>query len=271
MEPELKLTTALSPIVSAQLRSALYNVYLSAKALAPDEAREKDPALDAKAAQMDQQYFRLLRLVNSLTSIAWMEKNTLLSIQNQDLIALVQEVFASAESLARLKGLEMRLCCPKDSHLCAFDRSAMEMLLYQLISNAMKYTPESGCITVTVSFRKNHIRISVADTGCGISQQKLDALFSLPQAETLPLIEANQGAGLSLFLCRRIAEKHGGHLIATTKQGKGSTFTLSLPDHLVPKIQPRDLAFDFSGGFNPALLHMADVLPAEAFQIRNQD
>ena len=73
-----------------------------------------------------------------------------------------------------------------------------------------------------------------------------------------------------LRLCRRIAEGHGGVLMAESQVGKGSRFTLSLPDQQ-KGTGVSDVAVDYSGGFNPTLLSLADALPVEAFLIRNQD
>ncbi len=76
--------------------------------------------------------------------------------------------------------------------------------------------------------------------------------------------------GLGLALCRRIAERHGGMLMAESQVGKGSRFTLSLPDRQVES-SVSDVPFDYTGGFNRTLLALADALPVRAFLIRNQD
>ena len=78
------------------------------------------------------------------------------------------------------------------------------------------------------------------------------------------------GLGLGLPLCHRLAECLGGTLLAESVVGKGSRFTLSLPDRQVgPDVS--DIPTDYTGGFNRTLLALADALPAEAFRLRNQD
>ena len=78
------------------------------------------------------------------------------------------------------------------------------------------------------------------------------------------------GLGLGLPLCRRLAEAQGGTLLAESRVGKGSRFTVSLPLRQVD-VSVSDVAFEYGGGFNRTLLGLADALPAKAFLLRNQD
>ena len=77
------------------------------------------------------------------------------------------------------------------------------------------------------------------------------------------------GLGLGLALCHRVTRGHGGALMATSREGEGSTITVSLPDKRVEE-PLSDMAVDYAGGFNRALLGLADALPAKAFRVREQ-
>ena len=77
-----------------------------------------------------------------------------------------------------------------------------------------------------------------------------------------------QGLGLGRALCQGIAKGHGGIMTAESRQGKGSRFTFSMPDRLSGAALS-DVRFDYSGGFNRALMSLSDTLPSEAFTIRN--
>lgn len=268
MEPDLELLASIFPNLSAQLRMALSNLHLAAARLVPAKDREQDTQLDARAALLDQSYYQLLRLVNSLTSAAYLGRNKQLALQNADLVAVVRNLFESVESLADMLGLELRLVCPKEQHICAIDRTALEQLLYQLLSNAFKFTPAGGIITVELKFQKERILLSVTDTGCGIPAEEMDTLFDrCLSSQTLST--PPQGLGLGLALCRSIAEGHGGIMLARSTVGKGSCFTLSLPDRLTDQVRMSDVSFDYTGGFNQALMQLADALPPEAFLLRN--
>ena len=97
--------------------------------------------------------------------------------------------------------------------------------------------------------------------------ERLETLFdSYHQAERPA--PPPQGLGLGLALCQGIAKGHGGIMTAESRQGKGSRFTFSMPDRLSGTALS-DVRFDYSGGFNRALMSLSDTLPSEAFTIRN--
>lgn len=269
MEPEQNQLASLFPSVAAQLRGALSNLHLAAAQLAPADAREKDPALDAKAALMDQSYYQVLRLINSLSSAECLLDDRPLALQDRDLVDLVGELCEKVAALAPLRGLELRFVCALERHVCAVAPDDIERLLYHLLSNAFKFTPAGGTVTVELRVVKKQVLLSVTDTGCGIPEERLPTLFDrylhAGQMDPQP-----HGLGLGLPLCRRIAERHGGTLMAESHPGRGSRFTLSLPDKQVGG-GVSDVPFDYAGGFNRTLLALADALPTEAFLLRSQD
>ncbi len=269
MESDQNNLASLFPSVAAQMRGALSNLYLAAAQLVPAEERENDPALDARAAVLDQSYYQLLRLVNSLSAAAALSKVGPLPLRNQNIVSLVSGICENCSSLASLLGLELKFVCPFEQHICALDGSSLEQLVYHLLSNAFKFTPRGGTVTVELRRTGKYIALSVTDTGCGISEDRLETLFDRythpDQMDPPP-----HGLGLGLPLCRRIAEGHGGVLMAESHVGKGSRFTLSLPDRQVDG-GVSDLPFDYSGGFNKPLMALADALPVSAFLVRSQN
>ena len=261
MEPDLSLL----PGVAANLRGALSNLYFAASQLAPASQREADPALDAKAARLDQSYYQLLHMVNNLTALHYLESP--LPLRDQDIVELVCGVFEQAASLAPFRGLKLRLVCPLEHHICAICGDAMEQLLCQLLSNAFKFTPSGGSITVELRLSGQRLLLSVEDSGPGIPPERQETLFESYRQSGSPL-PPHHGMGLGLTLCSRIARGHGGILTAESHPGKGSRFTVSLPDRQMGSTIS-DLSFDYSGGFNRILLALADSMPPEAFRIRS--
>lgn len=260
----------LFPNVASQLREALSSLHLAASQLAPAAQRERDPELDARAALLDQSYFRILRLVNNLTAAALLQREEPLPLQDGDIVALTEELFERCVSLADQAGIHLAFSCGPESHLCAFCPQAIEQLLYQLLSNALKFTPRGGVVTVELRFAAGQVLLTVADTGCGIDEAHLNTLFArysdAGEMEPMP-----HGLGLGLALCRRIAQDHGGSLVAQSQVGKGSRFTMAFPDRKTGITGLSDVRMDYNGGFNGALLALADALPPEAFLLRNQD
>lgn len=262
----MDLDLSLLPQAAAQMRGALSNLYFAASRLAPAGARERDPKLDAKAALVDQSYYRLIRLVNNLAAAKYLSDEPL-PLRDRDIVDFVAEQFAKIASLAPLRGLETSLVCAADRHVCAFCPDALELLLYQLLSNAFKFTPAGGLVTVELRLSAGRVFLSVKDTGEGIPPERMDTLFDSYHQPDDPA-PPPQGLGLGLAICRGIAQGHGGAITAESRLGRGSRFTFSMPDRLCGTTLS-DFRFDYSGGFNRTLMALSDTMPPEAFVIRN--
>ena len=269
MEQDENHLASLFPDIAIQLRAALSNLHLAATQLAPAEARENDPVLDRKAALLDQSYYRLLRIVNSLSSAAWLTSSDPLPLQDKDIVALVSGVCEKSGGLAPLLEVELRFVCAMERHICAVAPDALEQVVYQLLSNAFKFTPPGGTVTVELQVKNKLVLLSVTDNGQGIPEERLPTLFDRYLHEAQPDAPSH-GLGLGLPLCRRVAEGHGGTLMAESREGEGSRFTLSLPDRRVGG-GVSDVPFDYTGGFNRTLTALADALPVQAFLRNNQD
>ena len=249
---------ALLPNIANQMRSLLSNLYLAASQVIPPEQREQDPALDAKAAILEQSFFRLLRLVNSMSAAEYLSDSQTLSLRDADLVKLVSEVCESSADLAEQLGIQLKFVCAMDRRVCAIHPAAVEQMLYHLLSNALKFTPAGGTVTV---------ELTVSDTGCGIPPERMAHLFDgcFQPGHPTP---APYGLGLGLPLCRAIAEKHGGSITVESAPGKGSRFMVSLPDRQLGS-QLSDIPSIYNGGFSRPLLGLADALPSDAFAVRN--
>jgi len=260
----------LLPQISTYFRYAMANIHFAAAGLAPAAAREQDPELDRKAALLDQSYYRMLRLVNSLSAAAGLAGDEPFPTKDQDIVRMVAELCGRCESLAVLLGLDLSFRCEALAHICAVNEGAVEQLLFQLLSNAFKFTPKGGEVRVELKFSDGRVYLSVSDNGKGIPEEQLEHLFDRylqPDASPLP----PHGLGLGLPICKRIAQGHGGSILAESREGKGTRVTVSLPDRRTGVAQVEDVAFDYAGGFNRTLLGLADALPLAAFRLREQE
>lgn len=163
---------ALLPNIANQMRSLLSNLYLAASQVIPPEQREQDPALDAKAAILEQSFFRLLRLVNSMSAAEYLSDSQTLSLRDADLVKLVSEVCESSADLAEQLGIQLKFVCAMDRRVCAIHPAAVEQMLYHLLSNALKFTPAGGTVTVELKKSGETFRLTVSDTGCGIPPER---------------------------------------------------------------------------------------------------
>ena len=154
-----------------------------------------------------------------------------------------------------------------DRRVCAIHPAAVEQMLYHLLSNALKFTPAGGAVTVELKKSGETLRLTVSDTGCGIPPERMAHLFDgcFQPGHPSP---APYGLGLGLPLCRAIAEKHGGSITVESAPGKGSRFMVTLPDRQLGS-QLSDIPSVYNGGFSRPLLGLADALPSDAFAVRN--
>ena len=112
------------------------------------------------------------------------------------------------------------------------DSQHLSRVFMNLLSNAIKYTPDKG--TIRVQFRKDNgtILASVSDTGHGIKSEELPKLFQEFYRATDPINQEIRGTGLGLALVKRIVEAHGGEISVASEYGKGTTFTVRLPESI---------------------------------------
>ncbi len=109
------------------------------------------------------------------------------------------------------------------------DKNMLDTVVRNLITNAVKFTPRGGKITIKSQDKKDFLAISVTDTGIGIEKEDLPKLFHLETFHTTPGTEEESGTGLGLIICNEFVKKHGGEISVDSKPGKGSTFTFTLP------------------------------------------
>ncbi|MHC9542063.1 MAG: PAS domain S-box protein [Vulcanimicrobiota bacterium] len=109
------------------------------------------------------------------------------------------------------------------------DENMLASILRNLISNAIKFTPQSGTVTIRALDNEHNVEISVTDTGTGIDPELQDRLFKLSENITVQGTEGEKGTGLGLLLCQEFIEVHGGTIKIESEIGKGSVFVFTLP------------------------------------------
>jgi signal transduction histidine kinase len=177
----------------------------------------------------------LLALINDLLDLAKIEAGKM-SLKLEPVVCqqIVDETVSSLRPLAEGKGLRLVIAAPEDALLVHTDRRALSQIVLNLVSNAIKFT-EQGEVRLGLTRRElsgaRAVEVSVEDTGIGIrpeDQGKLFAAFSQVDAADG---RRHPGTGLGLHLSRKLAELLGGRIALRSESGKGSTFTLQLPDN----------------------------------------
>nr|WP_249665256.1 two-component regulator propeller domain-containing protein [Mucilaginibacter sp. Bleaf8] len=204
---------------------------------------------------------RLLNLVNQLLDFRKMEVQELkLNLVPGDVIKFIHDISHSFTDIAEKKDISFAFKSGKESLYTFFDHDKLERILFNLLSNAFKFTPQSGHIGVEVATanlnasKQHEIEIKISDTGIGIEADKIDRIFDRFFQNDLNGSLVNQGSGIGLSIAKEFVRMHGGGIKVDSQPGYGSTFTLTLllTEAAVPAINlPHNLAHQPSANSVP--------------------
>lgn len=174
---------------------------------------------------------RLLTLINGLLDLSKLEAGSMkLKAAPHNIVFFIKGLFFSFESLASTKKIELDFESKADFIPVSFDPEKMEMVFYNLMSNAFNFTPEMGKITVTITLdEKDLVVISITDTGCGIPEDRLGNIFDRFYQVDGSHTREHEGTGIGLALTKELVELHKGKLAVKSVVDKGSVFILTLP------------------------------------------
>ena len=263
-----RLLNEILPNVAAQLRGPLGNMHVAILRMTPQDG--EDAATERNMAILSQSYYRTMRLVNNLSAAPMLLETEAFRTANVELVAWLDSLVRQAQPLAEETGVEVRFTSPLPHHSVAIHKEYMERLVWNLLSNALKFTPRGGSITVSLRVSVKQVLLEVADTGCGISEELQETVFDR-YLHPERMDPQPHGLGLGLPLCRRIAEGHGGQLLLRSRTGEGTTVTVALPDKKHMSGVVREPTFHYAGGFQPVLMELSDALPYGAFRARHID
>jgi signal transduction histidine kinase/ligand-binding sensor domain-containing protein/CheY-like chemotaxis protein/AraC-like DNA-binding protein len=198
---------------------------------------------------------RLLHLVNQLLDFRKMEVNELkLHPRHGDILKFVREISYSFIDLAERKNISFHYTSDTESLRTAFDHDKIERILFNLLSNAFKFTPAHGAVTVDVTTEpagdKTILSIRVKDTGIGIPADKREKIFERFFQTDVPDTILNQGSGIGLAITQEFVRMHDGQLTVESELNKGSRFTIRLPFiplSAIPFSDPKSLSTGLNG------------------------
>ncbi|MEZ6134990.1 MAG: ATP-binding protein [Pirellulaceae bacterium] len=173
---------------------------------------------------------RLSQLVDDLLDISRMQAGGLiLESRETDLGRLVEEVSHKIQGEMQEKHLQYRVELPPKFPKVSVDKGKLSAALVNLLGNAVKYTPEGGCVTFRVDLSGDSIQFSISDTGIGISPDELPKVFDRFYRSHDERVREISGSGLGLALAQEIARLHGGDIEVESRLDAGTTFRLAIP------------------------------------------
>lgn len=228
LEKDLKHERRLTSDVAHELRTPLMAMLATVEAMQDGVYPTDNKHLETVASETR----RLARLVQQMLDLSRMENHTApMNIEAVDMVELVRGIVNAQEPLFHERDLRLRFADETQGKMpfIKVDPDMITQCVINLMSNAMRYTPEGGWVIVTVGLDRKHLTISVSDTGIGIAKEDLSRIFGrFWRADASRAREAG-GLGVGLAVTKQIVERHHGFISVESELEKGTTFTIHLP------------------------------------------
>lgn len=214
--------------ISHEIRTPLTLISGSIKEMLRRGVKEK--SVDDALHVVDNNSDRLLRLVNQILDIRKIEKgNMKLSLRKIDVGRFIESLIANFRNLARERGICLRMESGGESLSVWADSEKLDKIMFNLLSNAFRFTPRGKSIVVSIRQKNDGIEIRVKDEGRGISPERQTSIFRLFNSDNEGSVMNQPHTGIGLALTKDLVELHRGSIHVVSVLGKGSTFVVELP------------------------------------------
>lgn len=244
-------------LASRQLRLPLSNIMISAESLFSQ--LPESPEAQEAAARLNRGLYQLLRLVGNMSDAdSGLTRRETLSIGG-----VFDEIFEKAGTLCQQAGFHLEYSGLKEDIYAIADRQQLERAVYNLLSNAMKFSPAGSTITAWLTRRGRKLCLQIQDAGEGILPA--DLFHRYLRQNTLE--DSRFGMGLGMVLVRACAASHGGTVLVNTPEGGGTrvTMTLTLRQNTDDILHSPTLRLEYTGGRDSALIELSQQLPWELY------
>src|SRR5215208_4379665 len=172
----------------------------------------------------------MAKLVNNLLDLGRIDFGVGLQVESIPILDIVERVTSSLQLQATHKKISLGVEIPRDlPNVIEADSALLQQALYNLVENALKYTPEGGEVTIHLQTSPSELTFAIQDSGIGILEKDVPRLFEKFYRGTNREALAQRGTGLGLAIVKSIAERHGGKVWVESELGKGSVFNLQIP------------------------------------------
>ena len=262
---EVPRASVLSALPS-RLRELLNSLEGAVQMLTPVLKKTGDGSATGHLAVVQQSVYRLLRLIRHMEMAESAGQKDFSQVENLplDLAEICRETAYGVRKLAEQSGVTLREDVPGGVIASAGDRLLLEVLLLELLSNAMKAARKGGEVGIRLTTNGRRAQITVWDNGPGMSQADLTAVMDGDAPDSLP--KPGTGLRLGLPIARYAAAAHDGAVLLESREGSGMRVTVSLPLRKaargslgVPRVRAEE-------SFSPLMTLLSDALPSEVFE-----
>ena len=224
-----ELKTQFFANVNHELRTPLTLMLAPLKTLLEGKMGRLTPVLQDTYETMQRNGYKLLKLINNLLDLNKLEEGKMrLKVKPVNLVEFIPPLLASAKPMADQKQIRLYFQHPPHAVELALDPDQFEKVVFNLLSNALKFTNKGGRITIYIEDRDDTVTMTVEDTGIGIPANMLESIFDRFSQVDGSKSRAQEGTGIGLALAREIVLVHQGSIHAESELGKGSSFIVDL-------------------------------------------
>ncbi len=246
-------------LAAKALREPLSGVLTLAERMLPDVGTE----LEVKAAQMNRRLYQLLRIVGNMSDAMGYTQAQPMGMETVDICDFLEEILEKAADLAQQSGIALQYTLPNQAIFTLVDMEKLERAVYNLLSNAMKFSTPDKSVSVRLTHKNKRLYICVSNSqpGPGPQGNIYTRFLREPMLEDL-----RNGVGLGMVLVRSVAALHGGSvLVDQTAEGTRFTLTLQVRTNAASQCRSPIMRFDYAGERDHCLLELSDVLSAELY------
>ena len=251
-------------LAARELREPLSNVMIVADKFFP-EAAGGDSKAQEQLSHLNRGLYQMLRIVNNMSDASLYTADTDARQEIRDIDAVLNEIFLRAAALTEHTSVTLHYTGLSEPVYTLVDSQKLERMVFNILSNAIKFTPDGGTVEAKLTRREKKLYLSICDSGSGIHENVRGNLFSRYLRQP-SLEDSRYGLGLGMVLIRSTAALHGGTVLIDQPENAGTRITVSF------SIRQGDLAvqaprfrIDYAGERDHGLIELSDVLPAHLY------
>ncbi len=252
-------------LAAQKLREPLNTIMGAMDHLLPELNLEEAPFLQNDVASINRAAYQILRLVGNMSDAAGYLSKENVNREKTEVGAFFEQMFEKVIMLVERKNIKVTFKSLNRDVVCYIDRQKMERAVYNLLTNALRFTPEGSTIDCWLTVDSKQVLLHIHDHGEGLADEVRDTLFTRYLRE--PAIEDSRyGLGLGLLLVRQIASLHGGTiLIRPDQEGTVAVLSMERKELEHSDFHSPVMEMDYAGGWDHSLLELSGELPVSFY------